>query len=157
MTMYDLCFDAEPSSASQISYSLVELPPALAASLDIDIQVGCSSSSWVIKGQPSDDAVLCTSDETYNIRSVKNSNSLLLCCQQDVIAGNKRQKLDIQTTLHQTLELEKTLPKLDVILQLLRDQEWSLYADPQADGRKVRHAFYWLVYAFLTDCGDRDR
>ena len=116
MSAYTLRFDDAPTSSSLVNYSLVELPAALAlSSPDGRSSV---SDTLVIKGQPSDDAVLCTSHSTYNIRAVKNSNSLLLC------RPSKGKKLEIQSTLHQTLELEVTVPKLDRIADLLRGQEW---------------------------------
>ena len=119
MSVYTLRFDDAPSTSSQVSYSLVELPTAFISPDNVDVL-----STLVIKGQPSDDAVLCTSSSTYNIRAVKNSNSLLLC------RPSKGKKLDIQNTLHQTLELEITVPKLDRLSGLLKGQEW----DPEEVG-----------------------
>ena len=115
------------------SYSLVELPPALLASVqDLSKQASTSSSSstlptdLVIKGQPTDDAVLCTRDATYNLRAVKNSNSLMLCRPTSKDKGKgKALSLEIESTLHQTLELELVVPKLDRIAELLRGSEWS--------------------------------
>lgn len=129
-----LQFSDASSSNAQVSYSLLELPAALLSQLDAQIASGSSSSSWVIKGQPQDDAVLCTYDETYNVRGVQNSNSLLLCqpsvdAESDTFGVSdpkgKRRRLDIQGTLHQTLELEKAIPRLDRLTHMLRNHEWS--------------------------------
>lgn len=148
---YTLQF-AEPSSSSQaiVTYSLVELPPAIASLLFSPHSSSSSSSpsslvpsQLVIKGQPSDDAVLCTQSSTYNIRSVQNSNSLLLCRpstsasvgdsdpfldESTAESDRKKQKkrrIEIESTLHQTLELELAVPKLDNISAILKGQEWS--------------------------------
>jgi len=131
MASYTLQFPEE-STSSTITYSLVELPPTISSLIS---GINGDSSGLVIKGQPSDDAVLCTPSATYNIRSVQNSNSLLLC------RPSKGKKVDIQTTLHQTLELDLTVPKLERITDILKGQEWS--PEEQAEdehelGRKVR-------------------
>lgn len=114
------------------SYSLVELSPALAkhassltTTTPTDYAIKDSIlGRLVIKGQPHDDAVLCTHDTTYNIRAVQNSNSLLLC------QPDKGKRVAIQDTLHQTLELEMVVPKLERLSGLLRGQEWSPDEDP---------------------------
>lgn len=127
------------------SYSLVELPAALLASVQSTSKEASSSvsssvrSDLVIKGQPTDDAVLCTRDATYNLRAVKNSNSLLLCRPAVNDKGKgKASNLEIETTLHQTLELELVVPKLDRIAELLRGSEWSLeVAEEERVSKKV--------------------
>ncbi|RXK40036.1 hypothetical protein M231_02676 [Tremella mesenterica] len=57
------------------SYQLLELPGEVLKKLE-----GWNGSFPItIKGRPSDDAVLCTSDATFALRTVTISNSLLLC------------------------------------------------------------------------------
>jgi sister chromatid cohesion protein DCC1 len=127
MSLYSLQYADDPGPSTQTSYSLIELPPAFAkAANERDLSNGVLAS-LTIKGQPSDEAVLCTQNTTYNIRSVQNSNSLLLCqasTSSSTSGSNKGKKVEVQTTLHQTLELEPTIPKLEKISDLLRGQEW---------------------------------
>ena len=152
MTTYTLRYALEGSASASSSssssgiatYSLVELPAALAAAAKSALSSSDASSSilskLVIKGQPNDDAVLCTDDTTYTMRSVQNSNSLLLCRPQLSGSGSKGEGkgkgkgkkraaadyLNIESTLHQTLELDLCVPRLEKIGDLLRGQEWTL-------------------------------
>lgn len=159
---------AGPSLAGETpmstTYSLVELPAVLLASLQAASKEASTSSSsasssyipsdLVIKGQPSDDAVLCTRDSTYNLRAVKNSNSLLLCKPTGTSTSKEKGKekatgLEIESTLHQTLELELVVPKLDRIGELLRGSEWSPdIAEEERAAKKVRHAIHQKVGPF---------
>jgi len=78
----------------------------------------------VIKGEPNEDAVLCTSDKTYLIRSaVVLSNSILVVTPSPVAASgtnNDQQNgssgvdidMAIRDTLHDVLELQPSAPKL---------------------------------------------
>ena len=133
------------SPAMATSYSLVELPPALLAGIQKQASTSTSFLSTlptdlVIKGQPSDDAVLCTQDATYNLRAVKNSNSLMLCKPTSKDKGKgKASSLEIESTLHQTLELELVVPKLDRIGELLKGSDWSPeIAEEERTAKKVR-------------------
>jgi sister chromatid cohesion protein DCC1 len=47
-------------------------------------------SSQVIKGGPEDDAVLCTSDKRYNIRSVMLLNPVLLVSPSPELSGHSK-------------------------------------------------------------------
>ena len=167
MTTYTLRYALEGSASSSSSstittYSLVELPAALAAaakSIASSSKDASSSSAdnnilskLVIKGQPNDDAVLCTDDTTYTMRSVQNSNSLLLCRPRAAGAGagkdngkGKGKKrattdhLNIESTLHQTLELDLCVPRLEKIGELLRGQEWSLEVNEEERQEQLEH------------------
>ena len=113
----DLCYG--PTSHTT-SYSLLELPPELLDALD------SSASDWVITGQPNDEACFCSSTQTYALRACQNSNSLLLCSDDadDNTWDESRQRVEVLTTLHQTLELVKIRPHVDRIADLLADSEW---------------------------------
>src|SRR5712671_3536270 len=78
----------------------------------------------MIKGGPEDDAVLCTSDKTYNIRSVTLSNSVLLVSPSPHIDGSENQVI-IQDSLNELLELIPAVPKLHRMNILLKEHEWE--------------------------------
>jgi len=80
--------------------------------------------SLMIKGGPEDDAVLCTSDKTYNIRSVTLSNSVLLVSPSAHIDGSENQVV-IQDSLNELLELVPAVPKLHRLNVLLKEHEWE--------------------------------
>ena len=79
----------------------------------------------MIKGGPEDDAVLCTSDKTYNIRSVTLSNSVLLVSPSPHIDGSGENQVDIQDSLNELLELVPAVPKLHRMNILLKEHEWE--------------------------------
>lgn len=79
----------------------------------------------MIKGGPEDDAVLCTSDKTYNIRSVTLSNSVLLVSPCPHIDGSEENQVFIQDSLNELLELVPAVPKLHRMNVLLREHEWE--------------------------------
>jgi sister chromatid cohesion protein DCC1 len=78
----------------------------------------------VIKGGPEDDAVLCTSDKTYNIRSVTLSNSVLVLAPVPHNDGSEDQVV-IQDSLNELLELVPAVPKLHRMKALLQEHEWE--------------------------------
>lgn len=79
----------------------------------------------MIKGGPEDDAVLCTSDKTYNIRSVTLSNSVLLVSPSPHIDGSGENQVVIQDSLNELLELVPAVPKLHRMNVLLKEHEWE--------------------------------
>ena len=89
----DLSFS--PSSSTEFgAYKLLELPPDLCKLIENAIDMSTSLrqvyhcmrltrllitlSSLEIKGQSGEDAVLCTTDKTFSVRSVTLSNSILV-------------------------------------------------------------------------------
>ena len=80
--------------------------------------------SLMIKGGSDDDAVLCTSDKTYNIRSVTLSNSVLLVSPSPHIDGIENQVV-IQDSLKELLELVPAVPKLHRLNGLLKEHVWE--------------------------------
>jgi sister chromatid cohesion protein DCC1 len=74
----------------------------------------------MIKGGPEDDAVLCTSDKTYNIRPVMLSNSVLMVSPSPHIDGSENQVI-IQDSLDELLELVPAVPKL----HQMKEHEWE--------------------------------
>ncbi|KAF8351391.1 hypothetical protein F5887DRAFT_1194907 [Amanita rubescens] len=76
MTNVDLCFSPR-SLAESGSVKLLELPPDLCSLVESSLQ-SSTSPRLSIKGQSNEDAVLCTRDKTYTIRSVVLSNTILV-------------------------------------------------------------------------------
>jgi sister chromatid cohesion protein DCC1 len=74
------------------------------------------------EGGPLDNAALCTSDKTYNIRSVTLSNSVLLVFPSPHIDGSEHQVV-IQDSLNELLELVPVVPKLHRMNVLLKEHE----------------------------------
>ncbi len=88
--------------------------------------------SLMMKGVPEDDAVLCTSDKTYNIRSVALSNSVLVVSPGPHIDGSEDQVV-IQDSLNELLELVPAVPKLHRMNALLKEHEWEEGQEEEED------------------------
>jgi len=99
------------------SFRLLELPPDLLKSIESDDN---SPFTWTIKGNPAEDAVLCTDDKTYSIRSVSLSNSVLV-----VTPGEVRNQIVIRDTSHELLQVAPVLPKVHKLVGLLRGREYD--------------------------------
>lgn len=86
----------------------------------------------MIKGGPEDDAVLCTSNKTYNIRSVTLSNSVLVVSPHPHVDGSEDQVV-IQDSLNELLELAPAVPKLHRMIVLLKEHLWEEGQDEEED------------------------
>jgi sister chromatid cohesion protein DCC1 len=75
---------------------------------------------FAIKGHTSDDAVLCTSDKTYALRSVVLSNTTLVVT-SEYAPGH----VVIRDQLNELLELVPVIPKLHKLTSLLRGMEYD--------------------------------
>src|SRR5258708_30529409 len=75
--------------SSHASYKLLELPSSLLS------EIGSSSSrlTLCIKGDKSDDAVLCTHNTTYAIRSVVLSNTAIIATSPDRCSPRKASRV----------------------------------------------------------------
>ena len=80
--------------------------------------------SIAIKGGADDSVVLCTSNRTYDIRSVTLSNNVLVVCPPTDGVGNSDQ-IVIQDSLNELLELVPTVPRLHRLNSLLKEHEWE--------------------------------
>ena len=96
---------------------LLELPPNLLKSIESNED---SPLAWAIKGNPADDAVLCTNDKTYSIRSVSLSNSVLV-----VGPGEAQDHIVIRDTNRELLQVTLILPKVHKLVGLLRGREYD--------------------------------
>ncbi|KAH8994018.1 sister chromatid cohesion protein Dcc1 [Lactarius akahatsu] len=101
------------------SFRLMELPPDLCKL----IESSTGELKLAIKGGTDDDAVLCTSERTYNIRSVVLSNSILVISPPD--ADGTGDQVVIQDSLNELLELVPTVPRLHRLNTLLKEHEWE--------------------------------
>ena len=80
--------------------------------------------SIAIKGGADDSVVFCTSNRTYDIRSVTLSNNVLVVCPPADGDGNSDQVV-IQDSLNELLELVPTVPRLHRLNSLLKEHEWE--------------------------------
>ncbi|KAK4685625.1 sister chromatid cohesion protein DCC1, partial [Tremellales sp. Uapishka_1] len=111
-----------PSTTPDIveeTYQLLELPP------EILKQVESSTSAFplTIKGRPSDDAVLCTNESTFLLRTVSISNSLLILRPPEV--EKQRAELEIRDTCHEVLECVPISGNLERIRMVLKGSAWE--------------------------------
>ncbi|KAF0312803.1 Sister chromatid cohesion protein DCC1 [Amphibalanus amphitrite] len=85
----------------------------------------CKGGSLVIRGEPSDSAVLCTAEKTYSVREAETSNSLLLL--QSLTGPNEIEKegprhvtdRQVAGTFYTYLELRECQPRLRRLHRLL--------------------------------------
>lgn len=108
----------------------------------------------VIKGEPSEEAVLCTENKTYSIRSVVLSNSVLVVTPPAVdSSGEDAARTDdivIRDQVHEVLELVPSLPKLQKLAGLLRGREYEERRDEdemeiEDVDRPVRTSFIYVI------------
>lgn len=123
------------NSSARPTYSLLTLPPSLLALLSSPL----TSDSLEIRGHTNDAAVLVSPSQTYALRGVQNSNSLLLCSsglgerfgEDEEVAGGhvrlerKEGTVVISATLHETLEVIPTVARTERLESLLRGSEYS--------------------------------
>jgi len=102
------------------SYRLLELPPDLCKLIESSVD----DLNLAIKGGPEGDAVLCTSDRTYNIRAVTLSNSVFVVSPSPDVDASEKQVV-IQDSLKELLELVPAVPKLHRMNVLLKEHEWE--------------------------------
>lgn len=112
----EVCYST-PSSCT--TYSLLELSPAMLANLSEGVQLD-------IVGQPADDSVMTTANNTLALRAVRSSNTMLLCQPLPKPATPESTvRLTTLASLGQTLDLIPVKPRIERIEELLRGQEWS--------------------------------
>lgn len=111
--------------------------------------------SLIIKGQPNEDAVLCTADKTYTLRSVVLSNSVLVVT-RPLSSSSATEDIVIRDQLHEVLEAVPCLPKLQRLDGLLRGREYDEGHEEDDEvveedyGRPVSRIFFISRALFLT-------
>jgi sister chromatid cohesion protein DCC1 len=83
--------------------------------------------SLSVKGQAGEDAMLCTSDKTFTMRSVILSNSLLMVTPPpDALSTNfSDDGVVIRDQVNEIIELAPSVPKLHKLPTLLRGREYD--------------------------------
>ncbi|WWC62793.1 uncharacterized protein I303_105390 [Kwoniella dejecticola CBS 10117] len=138
--------EGEGEAESEESYQLLELAPEIIKAVEASRSRLTSDSTTdkkdasiyplTIKGKPSDDAVLCTPDSTFLLRTVGISNSILVCrtpsssaANLDSIAESRsdtvKPTLQIRDTCHEILECVPISPNLERIRTILKESAWK--------------------------------
>ncbi|KAG2132008.1 sister chromatid cohesion protein Dcc1 [Suillus bovinus] len=113
------------------SFRLLELPPELCQIIESASE---KTASLFIKGHPTEDAVLCTLERTYAVRSVVLSNTVLVVTPS---RSDPDGTVHIRDQLHEILELVPMVPKLHKLSILLRGME---YDEGDEDRQVGQHA-----------------
>ncbi|KAI9259481.1 sister chromatid cohesion protein Dcc1, partial [Phascolomyces articulosus] len=117
------------------TYSLIEL------SNDKVLEAIESSGELVIKGLPEDEAVLCTHDQTFNLRQVNTSNSLLLARNGSVHDPN----IHVLDDLSYTIEVIPCLARLTRIDELLQSTQYAGESAEQKNVNKEQYTYQELL------------
>ncbi|KAJ6485139.1 sister chromatid cohesion protein Dcc1 [Mycena vitilis] len=139
MTEFNLGFSSSLTGDAG-SFKFLELPPELCKLVEAAVET-LSPLRLSIKGQSGEDAVLCTDDATYTIRSVVLSNSILVVTPQP--DSSDEDTVVIRDQVNEILELTPTVPKLHKLSALLKGQQY----DDVHDSEDHDPAFEGLTYA----------
>jgi sister chromatid cohesion protein DCC1 len=138
-SQHELSFSARAVSEDGL-YKLLELPPDLCSLIESQLQDPPTSSnlSLCVKGGPTDDAVLCTPNQTYAIRSVSLSNSVLVVTAPQDGEHDDESAIDsdavvIRDQVNEILELTRAVPKLHKLDALLRGSVYNGEDDEDED------------------------
>ncbi|TBU30244.1 sister chromatid cohesion protein Dcc1 [Dichomitus squalens] len=130
MAEYELRFS--PASQSDTgAFKLLELPPDLCKLIEASVASLDKPPQFTIKGAPEDDAVLCTADKTYTIRSVVLSNSVCVVTPDPAVSHVENdepepvEEVFIRDQLNEVIELVPSVPRLYKLKLLLRGQEYD--------------------------------
>lgn len=166
MSELNMCFSSNNVDSGR--YRLLELPPEILSIMHDDglfkqrylnydltslICLIPPSCSLDIKGKPNDEAVLCTSDKTYQIRSVSLSNSFYVVSPSQ---SEEDSEICIRDSVHEMLEIIPCIPKLHVVDHFLKNTTYDDQAGDDTEDelddyseRPVRIG-YSLVKLFLN-------
>ena len=80
-----------------------------------------------IKGDPEDDAVLCSAERTYGMRSIGLSNTLLVVTPvpDDCASQFADDAVVIRDQLNEIIELTPSVPKLHKLSRVLKDRQYD--------------------------------
>ncbi|KAI0779946.1 sister chromatid cohesion protein Dcc1 [Fomes fomentarius] len=106
------------------TFKLLELPPTYTNRSSL------GTIHLTIKGAPDEDAVICTADKTYTVRSVVLSNSVLVVtpeggaaeCEED---DGFAEEVFIRDELNEIIELVPSVPRLHKLKSILRGNEYD--------------------------------
>ncbi|KAF5321094.1 hypothetical protein D9619_000774 [Psilocybe cf. subviscida] len=156
MPDYELNF-SPLSFAEAGSYKLIELTPDLTTLIETAIkndddlesvpkpsfdasntnsQFEPIFSRLTIKGEPNEDAVLCTAEKTFIMRSVSLSNSVLVVTPvpDERAAAFAPDVLIIRDQLHEVIELTPAVAKLHKLSALIRERQYDEGAEDEGEG-----------------------
>lgn len=74
-----------------------------------------------IKGKEGDDAVICTANKTYALRTVHVSNSMIVATG----SGSSASQLILGDEIHEIMEMLPSVPKLERLNALLKGSEYG--------------------------------
>ncbi|KAF8238753.1 hypothetical protein L208DRAFT_1354508 [Tricholoma matsutake] len=140
MPEYDISFSSS-SSTEAGSFKLLELPKDLCNLLETAIQIS-NPFSLKVKGQANEDAVLCTNDKTFTMRSVMLSNSVLVVTSPP--DGSSDYGVVIRDQVSEIMELTPSVPKLHKLAITSRGREYDEGQeddDVQADDQGKRLSY----------------
>lgn len=151
---------------------LLEISNDLAKEIEQDMKrngdgKGAGKFLLTIKGKPSDDAVICTRDRTFQIRSISVSNSLLLFQQrkrptEDVdnessseeAAADQQPNIELQSTVREIMELLPMVPRLDRVQTLLSGTAWQgMASEAERQRMEMETPTVSLLGVVKTDSG----
>lgn len=133
--MQESSLSFSPISSEEAGYfKLLELTPELVTLIEEATIQHSDGPSLVVKGQPGEDAVICTVDKTYSMRTVGLSNSVLVVTPpQDAFASKFTDNgVVIRDQLNEIIELAPIVPKLHKLSTLLRGREYDEEHDEDA-------------------------
>ncbi|KAJ9050660.1 Ctf8p and Ctf18p associating protein [Entomophthora muscae] len=105
--------------ASDDHFLLVEIPHDLLSKFRSLCSSGASKDEKLyIKGRPNDEAVLCSEDRTYALKSAQTSNSLLIS-KISKGPGLHYNKLEVIHSLKSTIETARISPRLHRVKEVL--------------------------------------
>ncbi|RDX45608.1 hypothetical protein OH76DRAFT_1387628 [Lentinus brumalis] len=118
-----------PSSSTDTgAFKLLELPADICKL--IESSDTANPPRFTIIGATDEDAVLCTADKTYTVRSVVLSNSVLVVTSNPIeenVEGDDEpiQEVFIRDQLKEVIELVPSVPRLHKLDSLLRGREYD--------------------------------
>ncbi|CAK5275615.1 unnamed protein product [Mycena citricolor] len=110
------------------AFKLLELPPELCQLVESAVEAR-SPLHLTIRGNSTEDAVLCTEESTYAIRSVVLSNTILVVSAD----SDNAETVVIQDEVNEILELAPTVPKTHRLSSLLKGCEYDDIHDSEEE------------------------
>ncbi|EGG09095.1 uncharacterized protein MELLADRAFT_61341 [Melampsora larici-populina 98AG31] len=127
------------SSGHRISYLLLELPPVLLNPIkeQLNNPSNQNQNQLELRGRLEDDLVLTTKDKTYSLRTIQNSNSVMICKTIPDSININLSSLEVLQTVNETIEIfdVTSFPgtRLERIKELL--QPWSYSGEDEEEKR----------------------
>jgi sister chromatid cohesion protein DCC1 len=106
----------------------MQLPSELCSVVQDALDKGIDPPTLQFKGETNEDAVLCTHDKTYAVRSVVLSNTILVVTPPtslDEEGLGENERIVIRDQLQDILELNPIVPRLDKIWDMLSGAEYN--------------------------------